>query len=238
MRTEASDTEATDSAGTRAEATATGSTSGEIRRYWDDFAAEYDSYPDHGLLDSDTRNAWKDLLRTWLPTTPSLVADLACGTGTMSVLMAELGHQVRGVDLSSEMVRLAQAKAAPYGSAIEVEQGDAGDPPLEPGSVDVVFARHILWTLPDPTDALRRWAGLLRPGGRMVLVEGRWGLESAADQPALPWSAGVPSEELAAVVGELVGDPVVVQLADSVFWGKEIEHERYLLRALAPVATT
>jgi SAM-dependent methyltransferase len=204
-----------------------------IRRYWDDFAAEYDSYPDHGLLDSDTRSAWKDLLRTWLPTTPSLVADLACGTGTMSVLMAELGHQVRGVDLSTEMVRLAQAKAAPFGAAIEVQQGDAGDPPLEPGSVDVVFARHILWTLPDPTEALRRWAGLLRPGGRMVLVEGRWGLEAAEGRPDLPWRAGVPSDELAAVVGELVGEPVVVQLTDTVFWGKEIEHERYLLRAVA-----
>lgn len=211
-----------------------GSSREQIRRYWDDFAAEYDSCPDHGLLDSDTRSAWKDLLRTWLPTTPSLVADLACGTGTMSVLMAELGHRVRGVDLSAQMVQLARAKSAPFGSAIEVQQGDAGDPPFEPGSVDVVFARHILWTLPDPTAALRRWAGLLRPGGRMVLVEGRWGLESAADKPALPWSAGVPSDELAAVVRELVGEPVVVQLDDAVFWGKEIEHERYLLRAEAP----
>ncbi|SDP21173.1 Methyltransferase domain-containing protein [Pedococcus dokdonensis] len=210
-----------------------GSSTEQIRRYWDDFAAEYDSYPDHGLLDSDTRSAWKDLLRTWLPTTPSLVADLACGTGTMSVLMAELGHRVQGVDLSAEMVRLARAKSAPFGSAIAVEQGDAGEPPLEPGSFDVVFARHILWTLPEPTEALRRWAALLRPGGRLVLVEGRWGLEAAADKPALPWSAGVPSEELAGVVRELVGEPVVVQLDDAVFWGKEIEHERYLLRAVA-----
>jgi SAM-dependent methyltransferase len=234
MSTEASSTEASSTAPTGAPATSTES----IRRYWDDFAAEYDSYPDHGLLDSDTRSAWKDLLRTWLPTTPSLVVDLACGTGTMSALMAELGHQVRGLDLSAEMVRLAQAKAAPFGSAIEVRQGDAGDPPYEPASVDVVFARHILWTLPDPTEALRRWAALLRPGGRMVLVEGRWGLEAAADKPSLPWSAGVPSEELAAVVQDLVGEPVVVQLTDSVYWGKDIEHERYLLRAVAPVATT
>ncbi len=203
----------------------------QIRRYWDDQASEYDTYPDHGLLDSDTRGAWKDLLRTWLPTTPARVADLACGTGTMSVLAAELGHQVSGIDLSGEMVQRAKAKAAPFGAAVEVHQGDASNPPLQRGAFDVVLARHILWTLPDPTAALRRWAALLRPGGRMVLVEGRWGLEPAGDRPDLPWRSGVPSEELAQVVRELVGEPVVVQLGDSVYWGKEIEHERYLLKA-------
>lgn len=203
----------------------------QIKAYWDEFASEYDSYPDHGLLDSDTRAAWKDLLRTWLPTTPSTVADLACGTGTLSVLAAELGHQVRGIDLSTEMVARARAKAAPFGAAIEVNEGDAGAPPLAARSVDVVLARHILWTLPDPRGALSRWTGLLRPGGRLILIEGRWGLSPAQDEPDLPWRAGIPSEELVEVVRGLGGEPRVVQLSDRVFWGKEIEHERYLLMA-------
>jgi ubiquinone/menaquinone biosynthesis C-methylase UbiE len=201
----------------------------QVRRYWDDFAAEYDQYPDHGLLDSDIRAAWKDLLRTWLPVRPARVADLACGTGSMTVLAAELGHQVSGVDLSGEMVARARAKTAPFGAAVEVLQGDAGAPPLAAGAFDVVVARHILWTLPDPTAALRAWVELLRPGGRLVLVEGRWGLEAARDEPSAPWGSGVPSEELAAVVRDLVGEPVVVQLTDSSYWGKEVEHERYLL---------
>jgi ubiquinone/menaquinone biosynthesis C-methylase UbiE len=203
----------------------------QIRQYWDEAAQEYDTFTDHGLLDSDVRAAWKDLLRTWLPTTPSDVGDLACGTGTMSVLLAELGHQVRGIDLSGEMVARARAKTAPFGGAVQVELGDAGDPPWDEGSLDVVFARHILWTLPDPQDALRRWARLLRPGGRMVLIEGRWGVEAAGDEPGMPWRSGVPSPELAAVVRELVGEPTVVQLGDTVYWGKELEHERYLLTA-------
>lgn len=208
----------------------------QIRQYWDEAAREYDTFVDHGLLDSDVRAAWKDLLRTWLPTQPSDVADLACGTGTMSVLLAELGHQVRGIDLSGEMVARARAKTAPFGGAVHVEQGDAGEPPWPEGSLDVVFARHILWTLPDPQDALRRWARLLRPGGRMVLVEGRWGIEAAGEKPGVPWRAGVPSQELAAVVRELVGEPTVVQLWDTVYWGKELEHERYLLSATAPTS--
>jgi ubiquinone/menaquinone biosynthesis C-methylase UbiE len=203
----------------------------EITAYWDEFAAEYDSYPDHGLLDADMRAAWKDLLRMWLPTTPSTVADLACGTGTLSVLAAELGHQVRGVDLSPEMVALARAKAAPFGAAVEMSTGDAGAPPLPAASVDVVLARHILWTLPDPRGALACWAGLLRTGGRLVLIEGRWGLRPAQDAPEMPWRAGVPSEELAEVVRALGGEPRIVQLSDAVFWGRDIEHERYLLVA-------
>ncbi len=203
----------------------------EIRAHWDDLAADYDSYPDHGLLDSDLRAAWKGLLRTWLPATPARVVDLACGTGTMTVLAAELGHQVAGVDLSPEMVRLAQAKTAPFGAAVEVIEGDASTPPFAQRSVDVVLARHILWTLPDPRAALERWAGLVRPGGRVLLIEGRWGTEAADGEPDHTWRAGVPSQELAEVVRELVGEPVVVQLRDSAYWGREVEHERYLVTA-------
>jgi hypothetical protein len=71
----------------------------------------------------------------------------------------------------------------------------------------------------------------------MVLVEGRWGLEAAEGRPELPWRSGVPSDELAAIVGERVGECVVVQLTDRVYWGKEIDHERYLLRAVAGGST-
>ncbi len=136
----------------------------QIAQYWDDYAAEYDQEPDHGLLDSDTRTAWKDLLRMWLPPHPSDIADLACGTGTLSALAAELGHRVRAFDLSGEMVSRAQAKTAHFGAAVEVRQADVSSPPLEPGSVDAVLARHILWTLPDPQAALAAWAAAVRPG--------------------------------------------------------------------------
>lgn len=206
-----------------------------IRAYWDDFAADYDTAPDHGLLDSDIRAAWKDLLRTWLPTQPSVVADLACGTGTMSVLAAELGHQVCGIDLSGEMVARARAKTAPFGAAVQIDQADVSEPPFGPASVDVVLARHILWTLPDPATALSRWARLLRPGGRLVLIEGRWGIEAAEGRPEAVWRAGVPSDELALAVRDLGLEPVVVQLTDQAYWGREVEHERYLLRGQAPL---
>ena len=209
----------------------------QIAQYWDDYAAEYDQEPDHGLLDSDTRTAWKDLLRMWLPPHPSDIADLACGTGTLSALAAELGHRVRAFDLSGEMVSRAQAKTAHFGAAVEVRQADVSSPPLEPGSVDAVLARHILWTLPDPQASLAAWAAAVRPGGRLVLVEGRWGSvgdDSLEDPDRMPWSGGVRSADLRAAVARVAGDVHVVQLTDPVLWGRTIEDERYLLAATVP----
>ena len=49
----------------------------------------------------------------------------------------------------------------------------------EEGAYDAVLARHVLWALPDPADALARWLGLLGPGGTLVLVEGHWSTGAA-----------------------------------------------------------
>ncbi|AHH96246.1 class I SAM-dependent methyltransferase [Kutzneria viridogrisea] len=45
------------------------------------------------------------------------------------------------------------------------------DIPVQRGGYDVVLSRHVLTAQPDPLLALRRWIRLLRPGGRLVLVE-------------------------------------------------------------------
>jgi ubiquinone/menaquinone biosynthesis C-methylase UbiE len=126
----------------------------KIAGYWDDYADAYDAEPDHGLGDPATREAWRVLLERWLPDTPADVADLACGTGSLTALVAGLGHRVQGVDLANNMVERARAKTAEFGERVTVRLGDVSDPPMEQGSFDVILARHILWTLPDPQAAL------------------------------------------------------------------------------------
>ncbi|MFO7779562.1 MAG: class I SAM-dependent methyltransferase, partial [Nitriliruptoraceae bacterium] len=138
-----------------------------VAGFWDAQAVSFDDEPDHGLADHIVREAWMARLRSWLPPPPAEVADLGCGTGTLSVLLAAEGHGLQGVDLSAQMVLVARAKAAAAGVDIESQHGDAADPPLAPASVDVVLARHLLWTLPDPHRALATWTRLLRPGGTL-----------------------------------------------------------------------
>ena len=98
----------------------------------------------------------------------------------------------------------------------------------------MILARHILWTLPDPQMALARWRQLLRPGGRFLLVEGRWwsvGDEGYAYEDRMPWAGVVRAVDLVAAMEPLVRRVEVVPLTDPVLWGQEVADERYLLVA-------
>lgn len=187
---------------------------------WDAEAATFDDEPDHGLRDPDTRTAWRDLLLEHLPPAPARIADLGCGTGSLSVLLAEEGYDVRGVDLAPEMVSRARAKAAAAGVPASFAVGDAAAPDLPPGGFDVVLSRHVLWALPDPDAGLARWLDLLTPQGRLLLIEGHWFTD-----------AGLRAADAEAMVRARGRTCVVRHLTEPVFWGREIDDERYLLRS-------
>ncbi|MFF4488560.1 class I SAM-dependent methyltransferase [Streptomyces sp. NPDC001544] len=188
---------------------------------WDAEAAGFDEEPDHGLRDPEVRAAWAARLGTWLPDRPADVLDLGCGTGSLALLAAERGHRVTGVDLSPPMVELARAKLAGRDAVFLV--GDAAAPPVGERRFDVVLVRHVLWTLPDPARVLRRWRGLLRPGGRFVLVEGVWGTVSPV---------GIPADRLAGLLEAVAGEVRVERLSDdTALWGKTVGDERYAVVA-------
>src|SRR4051794_38557921 len=142
---------------------------------WDAAAATFDDEADHGLRDADVRAAWAALLLPLMPGTPARILDLGCGTGSLAVLLAKAGHAVSGVDRSAEMLAVARSKATAARVRLDLVRGDAADPPFDRRSADVVLCRHVLWALPDRDAALANWTRLLRPGGRLVLVEGNWG---------------------------------------------------------------
>ena len=187
---------------------------------WDAEAATFDEEPDHGLTDPVTREAWWRLLSGVLPPAPATVADLGSGTGSISVLLAEHGYRVTGVDLSARMVELAIAKAQRANLGTTFSVGDAADPDLPPGQFDVVFARHVVWALPDPLRALHNWVALLKPGGRLICVEGVWFN-----------SAGISSQDLTRLIEPLVETVKVTSLHDASLWGRPVTDSRYLLVA-------
>lgn len=211
------------------------SISRRITEFWDAAADSFDEQADHGLRDPRVSAAWDARLGAWLPAPPADVLDLGCGTGSLSLLAARRGHRVTAVDLSPNMVDRARRKLAAAGVDGRVLVADAADvPPLGHG-VDVVLARHLLWTLPEPTAALRHWVTLCRPGGRLVLIEGRWQVAEddayVEESPALPWTGGVTAATLAEALRPLVTDLRTEPLTDPTLWGRTITDERYAIVA-------
>lgn len=187
--------------------------------YWDEQAATFDAEPDHGLSAGDTREAWRTCLSRWLPPLPCTVADLGCGTGSLTLLAAELGHRAIGVDFAEAMVERARAKAELANVHVRYLRGDASRPPLLPGIADVILLRHVLWALPDPVGAVARWADLMTAGGSFVLIEGRWSTGSG-----LRWG------EVTALLETHCDDVTVEELTDPVLWGGDIDDQRYVVR--------
>jgi SAM-dependent methyltransferase len=194
----------------------------ETRRYWDNAATTFDDEPDHGLRDPVVRNAWTSSLARWLPETSGQVLDIGCGTGSLSLLLAHRGHTVIGVDLSPAMIAQAEAKARAAGAQITFQVMDAAHPQFPPHHFAAIVCRHLLWTLPDPPAVLQRWADLLTPGGRLVLVEGFWNTGAGIQATAVV-------EAMAASFTNITLEPLSDQPE---LWGGQVSDERYAITAV------
>jgi SAM-dependent methyltransferase len=144
---------------------------GRIREFWDADAHTYDAAASHAISDPLEAAAWRQALRETLPERGT-VLDVGAGTGALSLLAAELGHEVTALDLSPEMLARAERKAKERGlqERMRFVVGAASDLPA--GPFDAVMERHVVWTLPEPVATLRHWRQV---AGRLVLFEGLWG---------------------------------------------------------------
>ena len=153
--------------------------------------------------------------------------------------MAELGHRVTGIDFADEMLTEARRKAEAAGYVLAFQQGDAEAPFLPPASFDVLLERHVIWTLPQPERALGAWLSILRPGGRICLIEGNWDMtikdEYQAIHNRLPLFGGCPGDVLAEMVRGIGFVEVSVRpLMDAPLWHEVPEHSRYAVMARCP----
>lgn len=145
----------------------------EIRDYWSDRAETFDLQVGHEIFSERERAAWHALIRKHLgPGEGRRSLDLACGTGVVSHLMHELDFVVTGLDWSEAMLAKARAKAQGRGAAIRFIMGDAERTLEDKGSYDVIVTRHLVWTLVDPKGAFAEWFSLLKPGGRLLVIDG------------------------------------------------------------------
>lgn len=188
---------------------------------WDQAAASFDDEPDHGLRNPLIRGAWTEWLKTWLPVTKAAILDVGCGTGSLSVVLVGLGHDVTGIDRSPAMIALAEAKALAAKQPVKFQVMDATSPGFPPQQFEVIVCRHLLWALPEHAQVLQRWADLLKPGGRLVLIEGYWHT-----------GAGLHANEIVEALPSSLTNVSVQNLSyQPDLWGGDVADERYALIA-------
>ncbi|CAH1670412.1 class I SAM-dependent methyltransferase [Chelatococcus asaccharovorans] len=144
----------------------------EIREYWSIRSETFDLSVGHEIFSEAERRGWHRLILRHLGRGEGRAAlDLACGTAVISHLMYDLGFAVTGADWSEAMLSRARAKAAKRGSDIRFIMCDAENTMEARGSYDVIITRHLVWTLVDPRAAFAEWYALLKPGGKLLVVD-------------------------------------------------------------------
>lgn len=100
------------------------------------------------------------------------IVDFGCGSGANTVLLANRGAHVWGVDISEDLIRLAQRRMAVSGraGAAQFVVASAHDLPFPDDSIDIVFGIAILHHL-DLRLVAREVRRVLRPGGRAIFQE-------------------------------------------------------------------
>jgi ubiquinone/menaquinone biosynthesis C-methylase UbiE len=145
----------------------------DIRTFWSAHAHLPDMPQAHTLTGSRERAALRALLSRMLGTARGGdVLDLGAGTGEVTELIAELGARVTAIDLSEAMLARARARLALRD--VRLSLGDAEHLAEPDGSYDAVVCHNLVWTLTEPDLGFAEWRRVLRPGGRLVIIDGDW----------------------------------------------------------------
>lgn len=138
----------------------------EIASMFDSVASRYDMMD--ALMTGGLNNVWMVALRKAVAPHPGeRILDLAAGTGTSSAALAKGGAEVVACDLSEGMIEVGRQRHP----EIEFVHGNAMDLDFEDGTFDAVTISWGLRNIPDPALALREMMRVVRPRGRLVVLE-------------------------------------------------------------------
>jgi SAM-dependent methyltransferase len=165
-----------------------------ITGFWSSIATGYEAHPGNvPAPDSEEYVEWVKAIAELLPVTPGSVLDVATGTGFVAMIAAQLGHRVTAIDLSEPMLEVARAEANRRGLKVTFLHDDAVAPKFPEKTFEAVVSRHLIWTLRDPVRALRNWRTLVKPGGRVVAIDGFW-FKPEPDANGAPEGSGLFDE--------------------------------------------
>ncbi|MCT2399284.1 ArsR/SmtB family transcription factor [Novosphingobium mangrovi (ex Huang et al. 2023)] len=149
--------------------------------------------------------------------------DIGTGTGRMAELLAARAAQVTALDKSPEMLRIARARLqALPADKVNLIQGDFTDLPFDAGTFDTVLFHQVLHYAQDPGAVLAEAARVLRPSGRIAVVDLAAHAREELRERHAHARLGFSDEQMIALLGEaglvpdtpvaLPGDPLTVKI--------------------------
>ena len=155
----------------------------KMRRHFDELAGKFGRQYMPG-------RSWKGIAEALLKLMPPLViADLGAGEGTISQLMAQRAERVIAIDNSEKMVEFGSDLAQKHGlHNLEYRLGELEAVPIESGTVDLAFFSQALHHARHPERALAEAHRILKPGGRVAILDlNRHHFEEAREMYADLW---------------------------------------------------
>jgi ubiquinone/menaquinone biosynthesis C-methylase UbiE/biotin operon repressor len=155
----------------------------KMRRYFDELAGKFGRQYVPG-------RSWKGIAEALIRLMPPMtIADLGAGDGTISQLMAERAKKVIAIDNSEKMVEFGGELAKKHGILnLEYRLGDLEDVPIRTGTVDLAFLSQALHHARHPERALGEAWRILKPGGRIAILDlNRHNFEEAREMYADLW---------------------------------------------------
>ena len=142
-------------------------------QFWDGLAERYAARP---VSDPEAFERKIAITRGHL-SPGAVMLNVGCGTGSLSMRLADTGAALHGIDISGEMLRIARDKARDTPN-VTFHQGTLADAPFGPESLDVLAAYSLLHLLGDRETFLQEALALLKPGGvfisSTVCLGGSW----------------------------------------------------------------
>ena len=130
--------------------------------------------------------------------------DVCCGTGDLALeLRRRVGPagRVVGLDFSAPMLALAERKSAAADTAVEWVEGNALELPFGDASFDAATVGFGVRNVADVPRAIREMARVVRPGGRIAVLE-----ITTPQRPPLKWFYSVWFDRIVPLLGAVAGD--------------------------------